>query len=177
MLDHPDPRVTNVYTAAAELFASSTASAVVLTHPLLRCTAACYRSGAIRQKGSASTNISLWIVQGLLAAAFMASGLLKITKSRDQLIPQLPWLTVISAPVVRLIGAAELAGALGLILPGAFNVATVLTPLAATGLAVVMALAMGFHSRRKEAKGIAFNAALFVLAAVVMIRRFPPNSF
>jgi uncharacterized membrane protein len=122
-------------------------------------------------------NVFLWIVQGLLAVAFMASGLMKTTKSRDQLIPQLPWVTVVSAPVVRLIGAAELAGALGLILPGAFNIATLLTPLAATGLAVVMALAAGFHTRRKEFKGIAFNAALFVLAAIVMWGRFPPNSF
>ncbi|MFD7608121.1 DoxX family protein [Streptomyces mirabilis] len=122
-------------------------------------------------------DVLLWIVQGLLAAVFAASGVLKTTKSREQLSPQLPWVSDVPTPVVRLIGTAELVGALGLILPAAFDTATVLTPLAATGIAVIMGLAMGFHARRKERQGIAFNAVLLILAAVVMWGRFGPHAF
>ncbi|MCK9905135.1 DoxX family protein [Parafrankia colletiae] len=121
-------------------------------------------------------NVFLWIVQGLLAAAFAVASVLKSTRSREQLIPQLPWVSDVSTPVMRLIGAAEFAGALGLILPGAFDIATVLTPLAATGLAVIMVLAMGLHARRKEPAAIAFNAVLLILAAVVMWGRFGPHT-
>lgn len=46
-----------------------------------------------------------------------------------------------SAGTVKFIGAAELAGALGLIVPAVTGITVVLTPLAATGLAVTMLLA------------------------------------
>jgi hypothetical protein len=75
---------------------------------------------------------------------------------------------------VKLIGTAELAAALGLILPAAARVAPVLTPLAATGLVVLMVLAAITHARRREPGGIAVNAVLLVLAAVVAWGRFGP---
>ncbi|SFH22142.1 DoxX-like family protein [Streptomyces mirabilis] len=60
---------------------------------------------------------------------------------------------------------------------GVLDVATVLTPLAATGLAVLMVLAMGYHARRKESMPIAINAVLLILAALVMWGRFGPHAF
>ncbi|MEU6251361.1 DoxX family protein [Streptomyces sp. NPDC047043] len=122
-------------------------------------------------------NVFLWIVQGVLAAVFATSGLIKTTKSREQLIPQLLWVSDVRTPVVRLIGIAEFAAALGLFLPGALDIGTVLTPPAATGLAVIMVLAMGLHARRREPAAIAFNAVLLVLAALVMWGRFGPHAF
>ena len=122
-------------------------------------------------------NVFLWILQGILAALFLAAGVTKATRPREKLLSQLPWVSDVSTPVVRLIGVAELAGALGLILPGAFDIATVLTPLAATGLAVIMVLAMGLHARRKEPQAIGFNAILLIVAAVIMWGRFGPYSF
>ncbi|MEE1761453.1 DoxX family protein [Streptomyces sp. SP18BB07] len=122
-------------------------------------------------------NVFLWILQGVLAALFAAAGVTKSTQSREKLISQLPWVSDVSTPVVRLIGVAELAGALGLILPGAFDIATLLTPLAATGLAVIMVLAMGLHARRKEPQAIGFNAILLIVAAIIMWGRFGPYSF
>lgn len=122
-------------------------------------------------------NVFLWVLQGVLAAVFAASGVLKTTKSREQLIPKLPWVSDVSTPVLRLIGTTESAGALGLILPGALNLATVLTPLAATGLAAVMIGAMGLHARRREPPAIAFNAVLLAAAAIVMWGRFGPHAF
>ncbi|MFC8198878.1 DoxX family protein [Streptomyces sp. NPDC060006] len=110
-------------------------------------------------------NVFLWIVQGILASAFAASGFLKIAK------PQSPDL---SLRTVRQIGVAEFSAAFGLILPATIGIATVLTPLAATGLAVLMALAMGYHARRKEPAHMAINAVLLILSAIVMWGRFGP---
>ncbi|MFE4824340.1 DoxX family protein [Streptomyces sp. NPDC056704] len=114
----------------------------------------------------------------MLAVAFAASGVLKTTKSREQLSPQLPWVSDFSAAVVRLIGLAEFTAALGLILPAAHNIATVLTPLAATGLTAIMILAMGFHDAcRKEPSSIAVTAILLIPAAIVMWGCFGPHAF
>ncbi|WP_217570101.1 DoxX family protein [Streptomyces sp. GbtcB7] len=122
-------------------------------------------------------HVCLWIVQSLLAVAFAASGVVKTTKFREQLRSQLPWVSDVPAAVVRLIGLAEFTAALRLILPAALDVAAVLTPLAATGIAVIMVLAMGFHARLKKPSGIAFNAILLIPAAIVMWGRFGPRAF
>jgi hypothetical protein len=71
----------------------------------------------------------------------------------------------------------ELLGAIGLVLPAALGIVPILTPMAATGLALVMALAMNTHRRRREPGAIAFTAVLLVLLAVVAWGRFGPYSF
>jgi hypothetical protein len=81
-----------------------------------------------------------------------------------------------SATTVRVIGVVELLGAIGLILPAATGIAPVLTPIAATGLALTMVLAAATHIRRKEPSGVAFNAVLFALAVFVAWGRFGPYS-
>jgi uncharacterized membrane protein YphA (DoxX/SURF4 family) len=122
-------------------------------------------------------NVFLWILQVVLAAMFAMAGVQKATQPKDELAARLPWVEDFSAGTVRLIGVMELLGSVGLILPAALGIAPVLTPLAATGLAIVMALAMLAHRRRREPKAIAFNAVLFVLALVIGWGRFGPYSF
>lgn len=122
-------------------------------------------------------NIVLWIVQAVLAVAFVLAGVMKATQPKEKLAPKLPWVEDFSVGTVRLIGVAELLGGLGLILPAATGIAAVLTPIAATCLAVVMVLAAITHIRRKESSGVAFNAVLFLLAAFVAWGRFGPWSF
>lgn len=119
-------------------------------------------------------NIALWIVQGLLAAMFLLAGITKSTQPREKLAKQMPWVEDFSTPVVRLIGVSELAAGLGLVLPAATGIATVLTPLAATGLVVIMLAAMVVHGRRKEYQGIVFNVVLLLAAAFVAWGRFGP---
>lgn len=101
---------------------------------------------------------------------------MKSTQPKAELAEKLPWVTDYPTGTVRFIGAVELAAGLGLILPAATGIAPVLTPLAATGLVVVMALAMVTHARRKEPSAIGFNAVLLILAAVVAWGRFGPYS-
>lgn len=84
----------------------------------------------------------------------------------------LPWVADFSTGTVRLIGAVEVLGAIGLILPALTGIVPLLTPIAATGLALVMALAIVVHARRKESSAIAFNAVLLIMAAVIAWGRF-----
>lgn len=122
-------------------------------------------------------NVFLWVLQILLAAMFAMAGLMKTAQPIDKLAGSLPYVKDLAPATVRLIGMAELAAALGLILPAVTGTATFLTPLAATGLVVVMVLAAGFHYRRGEYSAIAFNAVLLALAAVTAWGRFGPYAF
>jgi uncharacterized membrane protein YphA (DoxX/SURF4 family) len=119
-------------------------------------------------------NVVLWIIQAILAAMFAMAGLMKATQPKDKLVARLPWVEDFSQGTVRFIGVAELLAAIGLILPAATGIAPILTPIAATGLAVMMVLAAATHIRRKEPSGVAFNAILFVLAVLVAWGRFGP---
>jgi hypothetical protein len=78
---------------------------------------------------------------------------------------------------VKFIGTMELAGGLGVVLPALTGIAPILTPIAATGLALIMLGAVATHIRRREPAGVAVTGVLFVLAAVVAWGRFGPYSF
>jgi len=122
-------------------------------------------------------NVFLWIVQGVLAAMFGMAGVMKSTQPKAKLAEKLPWVEDFSPNMVRFIGVAELAAALGLILPAALDIAPVLTPLAASGLVIIMVGAIATHAKRKEPSAIAFNAVLLIAAAAIAWGRFGPYSF
>jgi uncharacterized membrane protein len=122
-------------------------------------------------------NVFLWIVQAILAALFAMSGLVNFLQPKDKLNGRYPWMQDFSQATVRFIGVMELLGAIGLIVPAAAGIAPVLTPIAGTGLAVMMVLAAAVHIRRKESSGVAVSAVLFVLAALVAWGRFGPYSW
>ena len=64
-------------------------------------------------------NIVLWIVQGLLALAFLLAGFMKTFRPVETLKKNMAWVSAVGAPFVRFIGIAELLAAIGLILPAA----------------------------------------------------------
>lgn len=109
-------------------------------------------------------------MQGLLAAMFGMAGLMKLMTPREKLLPKMPYMSDLTEGRVKLIGAAELLGAIGLIVPWLTGNAAILTPLAAIGLALIMVLAARTHIRRKE-KGAAMNAVLGLLALFVAVGR------
>lgn len=118
-------------------------------------------------------NTTLWIVQGILAAMFTMAGIMKSTQPIDKLKKSgMNWVGQVPISTVRIIGLSELLGAIGLILPLAFGILPILTPVAAVGLAVIMFLAGVYHLKHKENKAIVFNAVLFLLAAFVAYGRF-----
>lgn len=117
-------------------------------------------------------NITIWILQGILAAMFAMAGVMKTTQPKEKLEKSLPWVKDFSLPMVRFIGLSELLGAIGVVAPMLTGIMTILTPIAATGLAIVMVLASTYHLRKKEYKEIAFNGFLFAMAAIVVYYRF-----
>lgn len=117
-------------------------------------------------------NLALWIASGLLAAAYLGAGLMKSTQPKEKLQANMAWVEDYSAGTVRLIGIVEFLGALGLILPQATGIASILTPIAATGLVIVQALAIRAHLRRGEKQVLPANIALLLLALFVAIGRF-----
>ena len=121
-------------------------------------------------------NVVIWVLQILLALAFVAAGLTKLTQPRQQLATTMGWVEDFSDPGVRAIGALELLGALGLLVPAVTGVATVLVPIAAVGLAVLMVGAAATHRRRGELPMIGINTVLLLLALVVAWARFGPYS-
>ena len=79
-------------------------------------------------------NVTLWVVQVLLAVLFLFAGGVKLVSTAEQM----------SGPInlplwfLRFIGVCEVCGGLGLVLPGLFGIKTGLTPLAAAGLVIIM---------------------------------------
>ena len=78
-------------------------------------------------------NRFLWTLQILLAALYLFAGGFKLVAAPEAMQP-----APLPIPFLRFIGAMEVLGALGLILPGLTGIRRNLTWLAAAGLAVIM---------------------------------------
>ncbi|GII59263.1 hypothetical protein Pth03_76520 [Planotetraspora thailandica] len=123
-------------------------------------------------------NVFLWILAGVLAAVFLASGAMKLIRTKEQLAGSgQGWVEQFPAGTIKLIGILELAAAIGLILPPLLDIVPVLAPIAAVGLIVLMAGGAITHARRGEVPNVVVNVVLAVLAAVVAWERFGPYSF
>lgn len=77
---------------------------------------------------------ALWIVQGLLALLFLFAGVVKFIMPIEEMTKEIQ----MPGAFLRFIGAVEILGALGLILPSLLRIRPGLTPLAAAGLVIVM---------------------------------------
>jgi uncharacterized membrane protein YphA (DoxX/SURF4 family) len=117
-------------------------------------------------------NITLWVVQILLALAFAMAGIMKVTQPIDRLEASMGWVKDVGPGGVRLVGTLEILGAIGLILPAVTGILPWLTPLAAIGLVLTMIGAMITHGRRGEYSQIGFNVVLLLLALFVAYGRF-----
>ena len=123
-------------------------------------------------------NIALWIAAGVLAVAFLAAGGVKVSTPRAKLQERMAWVEDFTDGQVKAIGAVELLGAIGVVVPGILKIVPILVPLAATGLAITMVLAFVMHARRGEAKeSLGANLVLLALALFVAWGRFGPYAF
>lgn len=116
-------------------------------------------------------NVALWVVQGLLAVAYLFAGFMKGTQPLEKLGTSMKWVSQVPPALVRFIGAAEFLGAIGLILPAVLGVLPWLTVVAAIGLVVVQVCAAAFHVSRREYANVPANLVLLILAAVVVYGR------
>jgi hypothetical protein len=80
-------------------------------------------------------NVTLWVVQGLLAALFLFAGVMKLVLPVEAMAGPV----ALPGLFLRFIGVCESLGAVGLILPGLLRIHQELTPVAAAGLVIIMA--------------------------------------
>lgn len=83
-------------------------------------------------------NRVLWTLQILLAALYLFAGGFKLVASPEAMQPDPAIPQPLPIPFLRFIGALEVLGALGLVLPGLTGIRPQLTWMAAAGLAIIM---------------------------------------
>jgi uncharacterized membrane protein len=119
-------------------------------------------------------NTALWILQGVLACAFLGLGILKITQPKEKLGHNMGWVNDFASGTVKTIGLLEVFAGIGLILPAVLDIAPMLTALAAIGLVALMVGAGITHARRKELPLIVPTLVLAAVAAVAAWGRLGP---
>jgi hypothetical protein len=118
-------------------------------------------------------NTLMWILSVLLAVTYAAAGVNKLVTTRERLLagPGMGWVGETPMARVRLLGALEIAGAIGIIVPWVTGILTPLTPLAAWGLAALQVGAIWTHMSRGEREHLWLNVLLLVAAVLVAIGR------
>ena len=113
-------------------------------------------------------NRALWTLQILLAALFLFAGAMKFIMPASELAKNTP----MPLNFIHFIGILEIAGALGLVLPGLLRIRVNLTWLAAAGLVIIMAGAVGATMAIGQIAPAVFPGIVGVLASLVAIGRF-----
>lgn len=103
---------------------------------------------------SKSLNISLWVLQILLAGLFIMAGASKLFTPLEDQRTAMEWAKHTSDGAIYFAGLAEILGGLGLILPALLRIMPWLTSLAALGLAIVMLLAAALNGSIGESNAI-----------------------
>jgi len=104
---------------------------------------------------------ALWSVQGILAVVFTSIGAFRLRMPLDEKSAELG----LPVEFLAFISVAEVLGGLGLILPGLLRIQTGLTPLAAAGLTIIMAGAVGMSVIGIGSESPAEAVAPFALGA------------
>ena len=114
-------------------------------------------------------NVTLWVLQVLLAVAFLAHGWIFLFPPADMV----ELMNASIPPAFRIfLGVAEVLAAVGLTLPGITRVLPWLIPCAAAGLMVVMIGATILHTARGEVSSAITTALLLVVATFVAYMRW-----
>jgi len=116
------------------------------------------------RRGEKKMNITLWILQVLLALVFLAHGVMFLAPPPDIAV-------LINAMLPRwfqlFLGLAEVLAAVGLTLPGLTRILPGLVPAAAVGVMVVMVAATILHLSRGELASAATTFVLLLIATFV----------
>jgi uncharacterized membrane protein YphA (DoxX/SURF4 family) len=114
-------------------------------------------------------NVTLWVLQVVLAVVFFAHGWLFLMPPPDiavQMDASFPrWFQVF-------LGVAEILAAVGLILPGVTRIFPWLVAWAAGGITIIMILATIFHLFRAEFASAAITTVLFAMATFTAYARW-----
>lgn len=117
--------------------------------------------------------VAYFVVASLLALVSLATGLMKLVRPKEKLLemgPPFQWAKDFTQLQIRGIGALEVLGAIGVILPMALRMLPVLSPIAALGIALLQAGAFVVHVRRGEKAYL--NMGIFALAGATAVLGF-----
>jgi hypothetical protein len=124
-------------------------------------------------------NLALWIAAGLLAAVLVISTS-KAVVPREKIASvghAAEWVLDFTPGALRAIATLEALGAAGLILPAVLDIAPVLVPVSATGVALLFTGAVIMRLRRGERATIVPDLVYLAMAVFVAWGRFGPESF
>lgn len=124
-----------------------------------------------------SLDFWLWAAAVLLCAAYLMAGFMKATRPIPVLAGMMKWPGDYPAGFTRFIGAIDILGGLGLVLPLATGILAWLTPVAAICLVILQVLAIGFHAMRGESQIIPANVVLLALAGFIVWGRISMFGF
>src|SRR5438874_12496204 len=104
-------------------------------------------------------NALLWVLQASLVLILLPAAATRAV-SYDFTKPRMAWVAAVPRSLLLFISAAEILGAISLVLPGLARVALQLTPLAALGLGLIQVLAFLFDTSRHEPRNGRVNLLL-----------------
>jgi len=113
------------------------------------------------------TPYAIWTLQLALAALFLFAGAMKFVMPAEDLTKD----TSLSVGFLRLIGACEVLGAIGLVISGLGGNWRALTPLAAAGLVIIMIGAVTVNTIELGAAAAVLPFAVGLLLALVTYAR------
>ncbi len=113
----------------------------------------------------------IWGTQIVFALLFLMAGGMKVATPQAELKEKMAWVEDFSSFQVKSIGAIEVVGAIGVILPAATGIMPVLSIAAPAGLALTMVGAAIVHANRGEMRAIPINLILLAVAVFVAYGR------
>ena len=128
------------------------------------------RTNTTTESYARKTRALLWTIQGMLALLFLFAGGMKLAAPTEALAQQSP----LPPLFLKFIGLAEVAGALGLVLPGLLRICRGLTSLAAAGLVIIMMGATAITVAAGQIGSAVVPGVVGLLAAFVAYKRWLP---
>ncbi len=128
----------------------------------------------VTEQSGRKLNVLLWVLQVLLAMLFMFAGVMKFVMPVEEMTKQI----ALPGWFLHFIGAAEILGAIGLVLPGILRIRTGLAPLAAAALAVIMigATAVNLKIGQRGAAVTTVVVGLLLVFVAYNRRRMAPHT-
>jgi hypothetical protein len=115
-------------------------------------------------------NILLWVLQGLAALMYLASGVMKVFMF-DKVSHDVPSFGALPREVWKAFGILELVCMVGLIVPDALHWQPMLTVVAATALTIESIVFVWVHAKYREMTPIIMSAVLGLLMAFIAYGR------
>ena len=118
----------------------------------------------------ADMNLVLWILQVVLAVLYLLAGGMKVF-TLEKVTEDYPSMKALPRAIWTASGLLEIVCSVGLIVPAAFHVQPILTPVFATALAIEAVLLTARHVKWKENAAIG-SGVFAALAAFIAYGRF-----